>query len=177
MLYHGVNTGPNPVWCLSKWWGRMHPKERLLTIHNWEKHQRAVLLFRGPSTGCRNGLTETSWSSIKQSVKFCTMYHSVHQHMLENSFAEKYLCPCGKGRQWHPGLRLEDCCQYAEGGDPSPLLCTGEATPGVLHPVLGSPVRETWSYQRESPWRATNLIKRLGHLVWGEGWQTVYPRK
>lgn len=38
----------------------------------------------------------------------------------------------GQEGQWHPGL-----CQQDQGCEYSPLLCTAEATPWVLHSVLG----------------------------------------
>lgn len=48
-----------------------------------------------------------------------------------------------------------------KGGDPSPLFCTGQATPGILCPVLGPPVEERHRYTRENPAK--------GHEWWKDG--------
>ena len=53
--------------------------------------------------------------------------------------------PGGPGGRWRPGGHEEERGQQAQGGDPAPRLCTGEAAPGVLCPALGSPVPETGS--------------------------------
>ena len=45
-------------------------------------------------------------------------------------------------RAGDPGVHQEECGQQDEGGSPSPLHCPGEASSGVLCPVLGSPVQE-----------------------------------
>jgi len=42
----------------------------------------------------------------------------------------------------NPGVHQEECGQQDEGGSPSPLHCPGEASSGVLCPVVGSPVQE-----------------------------------
>lgn len=75
------------------------------------------------------------------------------------------------------------CCQHV------PLLSTdGEAVPGALGPVLGSPVQERWAYCTESsevPWRSRRgwnislwgKAERAGtpppgqEKVWGESHQ------
>ncbi|KAF4803089.1 hypothetical protein TURU_020533 [Turdus rufiventris] len=50
---------------------------------------------------------------------------------------EPAVSPCGQEAQWHPGLHWEECGQQVEGDDPPPVLGPGEATAGVLGPVLG----------------------------------------
>ena len=41
--------------------------------------------------------------------------------------------------------------QQVKGGDPLPLLCPGQASPGVLCPVLGSPFQKSQGSPRRSP--------------------------
>jgi len=53
---------------------------------------------------------------------------------------EPAMCSCCTGGKWYPGLHCRECCQPVEGGDLPPLPSTGEDTPGVLGPVLDSPV-------------------------------------
>ena len=44
--------------------------------------------------------------------------------------------------QPYPGLHQKKHGQQAEGGNPAPLLCNGEASPEVLHPDVESSVQD-----------------------------------
>ena len=52
------------------------------------------------------------------------------------------MCPRSPENQPDPGLQQKKSSQQIKGGDPAPLLCTGEVSPGVLHPDLESSVEE-----------------------------------
>lgn len=52
------------------------------------------------------------------------------------------MCPSGQEGKWNPGVHKEEHCHQAEGADPAPLPSPGEATSGLLCPVLGSSVQE-----------------------------------
>ena len=41
--------------------------------------------------------------------------------------------------------------QQGEGGDPAPLLCAGEALPGILHPDVASSIQERHKSVEECP--------------------------
>lgn len=73
---------------------------------------------------------------------------------------ESAMCPCGKGGKWYPGLPWDKHCPQVEAHDPSPLLCPGEATSGVLGPLLGS------SVPRRHGHTGDNLLK--GHSNEGQ---------
>ncbi|KAK4824116.1 hypothetical protein QYF61_010739 [Mycteria americana] len=72
----------------------------------------------------------------------------------------------GKGSQQHPGLH-EERCQQVEIGDPFSPPSAGEATPGVLGPVLGSPCTDTHILEKVQQ-RATKMRKGLDHLPYKE---------
>ena len=44
--------------------------------------------------------------------------------------------------QLYLGVHQEKRDQQVEGGDSAPLLCSGEISPGVLHPALEPPAQE-----------------------------------
>jgi len=52
------------------------------------------------------------------------------------------MCPYSPESQPYPGLHQKNRGQQGEGGDPALLICTGEASPGVLHPDVVSSVQE-----------------------------------
>ena len=47
---------------------------------------------------------------------------------------EPVVCPRSSESQPYLGLHQKKCGPQVEGGDPAPLLCTGETSPGVLCP-------------------------------------------
>ncbi|RMC04466.1 hypothetical protein DUI87_18911 [Hirundo rustica rustica] len=65
--------------------------------------------------------------------------------------SEAAVCPCGQEAQWGPGLHWEECGQQVRGADPPALLGPGEATSGVLCPVLGSSIPERQGAPGECP--------------------------
>ena len=46
---------------------------------------------------------------------------------------------------------IKECGQQVRGGDPPPLLCPGQASPGVLYPVLSSLAEKRQGSPGESP--------------------------
>ena len=61
------------------------------------------------------------------------------------------MCPCGQESQLEPGVHLKERGQQIKGGDPPPLLCPGETSPGILYLVLGFPVQKRQGSPGESP--------------------------
>ena len=52
------------------------------------------------------------------------------------------MCRQSPENQLYPGLHQKQHGQEGKGGDPSPLLCAGETSCGVLHPDVESSAQE-----------------------------------
>ena len=56
---------------------------------------------------------------------------------------EPAMCPYSQESQPYSGLHQEKHGQQGKGGEPVPLVCTDEISPGVLCPDVESSVQET----------------------------------
>jgi len=74
-------------------------------------------------------------------------------------------CFGGQEGQWYPGVHDTERGQRGEGGDPPPLLCFGEATPGALCPVLGCPAQERRGTSGEGPAERHKDVRGPEHLL------------
>ena len=52
------------------------------------------------------------------------------------------MCSHSPESQPCPGQHQKKCGQQVEGGDPAPLLCAGETSPGALRPAVELSVQE-----------------------------------
>lgn len=144
------------------------------SCEEWLLCQRFVLPTRGTWTGWRDGHTGTSCSSTKGSAKSCTQGGITPCHsspymlgltswkaalqkrtwgsLWTPSEQEPATWPCHKTKKANcAGLREEECSQQVTGGHLCPLLSTGEALPGVLHPLLGPQYMDTLEGDEERP--------------------------
>lgn len=81
---------------------------------------------------------------------------------------ETVMCPHHKASHRCPGLHWAKCCHQVEGGDPSPVVRTGEATAGVLDPALGSRYKRGINTPERIQQRAMRMMKGLVHLPYEE---------
>ena len=72
------------------------------------------------------------------------------------------MCARSPGSQPYPGLHQKQRGQPVEGGDSAPLLCSGETSPGVLHPALEPPAQEARGAVGAGPVEGDNDDLRVG---------------
>jgi len=71
--------------------------------------------------------------------------------------------------QPYPGLHQKKGGQQVEGGDPAPLLCAGETSPGELHPDVESSVQMRYGCVGECPEKGHKNDLRDGSVsLWGQ---------
>jgi len=90
------------------------------------------------------------------------------------------MCPHSPESQPYPGLRQKKRGQQVEGGDPAPLLCTGETSLAVLCPDVEFSVQKRCgsvelypeeghkNYPRDRTPSLRDQAKRTGAVQFGE---------
>ena len=76
------------------------------------------------------------------------------------------MCPFNPENQPCPGLHQKKHEQQVEGGDPAPVACAGESSPGVLGPDVESSGQERHrpvgahleKEHSNDPWNGTPLV-------------------
>jgi len=85
--------------------------------------------------------------------------------LLDQPEHQPAMCLCCKEVKWYPWLHQTKYCQQVKGGDPSPLLSTGEASTWSAVSSSGLPQhRKDTDILKRVQQRATKMIKRLEHL-------------
>lgn len=159
----------------------------LQVLQNWEKwwmHQLVVVPFRKTSSGWKNGTTWTSWRHQRQTQnlphreeQFHTSTHAGVQTVGKQLGKEGPVAPldlqadhepmvhsCGKPGPWFPQLQWAECIQLVQGGDPAPLLSSGD-TSGVLCTPLCFPTQDRHWWTGGSPAKGHEMLQELEHLL------------
>lgn len=144
-------------------WAPLHKQEHGNQRENFHKqwkteqwliHQEACAAIHSDLTNWRNGLPGTSQSSSKERCKQPQAPEHSRGHQPENSSKEKELgvlvdakLSRSQGSALEAnmtngilGCSRQKYSQHDEGGDPFPLLSTGESSSGLLN------TRQTWTH-------------------------------